>query len=376
MSARAYLDWAASAPLHPLAREAAERVFALGAANPSSVHGPGRAARAILEEARGRVARLVGCEASEVIFTGSGTEANAAAVLGVARSRGGRLLVGSLEHPSVHLAAQSSGASFQELDALPSGAIDPERARAAIAGGASLVAVQLANNETGAVQPVSELAAAARDAGAHFHCDAVQAAGKIPLTEISLRCSSLSLSAHKLGGLPGAGALILRKGLELPALIPGHQERGRRGGTHSLAAIAAFGAVADLAVREEAPRLARLGDRTTRLEAVIRGASPGAILQASDCERVPGIVSATFPRVDGETLLVALDLAGVAAAHGAACSTGAMEPSRVLRAMGLEPGEARSTVRFSVGPDTADEELSLLAEVLPAALEAAARPLG
>ncbi len=371
---RAYLDWAASAPLHPAARHAVDRVLTVGAGNPSSVHREGRAAKAILEEARAAVARLAGVSPSEVLFTSSGSEANAAAILGVARSRAAtarRLLVGALEHPSVHLAAESArafGAEPATLPASPSGVIDCEGV--SFDADVCAVAIQLANNETGALQPVAALAAAAREAGAHLHCDAVQAAGKVDLPDVAARCHSLAISAHKLGGLAGAGALILRRGVELPALLPGHQERGRRGGSHSLAAIAAFGAVAAVAVDEAEQRRAHLADRGLRLEAIVREASSEVWIQAGEVPRVGGIVSATFPGVDGETLLVALDLAGVATAHGAACSTGAMEPSHVLLAMGLSPALARSTLRFSVGVDTTDDELALLAEVLPKAVRA------
>ncbi|AKU90643.1 cysteine desulfurase family protein [Vulgatibacter incomptus] len=368
---RAYFDWAAGAPLHPVAREAAERALALGAGNPSSVHAEGRAARRLLEEARERVARLAGCAPGDVIFTGSGSEANAAAILG-ARVRPGRLLLGAIEHPSLRIAAESlraGSAEVEDLPVLPSGTIDIERARAAIAEGpVTAVAVQLANNETGAIQPIEALAAMARDVGAPLHCDAVQAAGKLDLAPWTARCASLALSAHKLGGLAGAGALVLRAGEERAALIPGHQERGRRGGTPALVAIAAFGAAADLAFRERESRASRLADRSSRLEEIVRAAGSEVRINASEVERVPGIVSATFPGVDGETLLVALDLAGIACSHGAACSTGAMDPSHVLLAMGLSADGARSTLRFSVGPDTSDDELALLRNALPAAL--------
>lgn len=381
---RAYFDWAAGAPLHPAAIEAAQRILTLGVGNPSSVHAEGRAARAILEDARSKVARLVGCGPGEVIFTSSGSEANAAALLGHSRAQASkphRLLVGALEHPSVLLAASAAaplGAEVVELGASAAGTIDLERARALLhqrpngaALGVDLLAVQLANNETGAIQPILELAAVASEHGASLHCDAVQAAGKLALEEVTARCDSLSISAHKLGGLAGAGALILRKGLERPPLLPGHQERGRRGGTHSLAAIAAFGAVAAIAHSERQERLARLEEQSRRLEAIISELAPGAIIHAREGARIPGIVSASFPGADGETLLVSLDLAGIAAAHGAACSTGAMEPSHVLLGMGLSAELARSTIRFSVGAETSDEELLSLARALPAALQAA-----
>lgn len=375
--ARAYLDWAAGAPIHPAAREAIERVLSLGVGNPSSIHAEGRAARAVLEEARARVAGLVGCLPSEVVFTSSGSEANAMAILG---SGVGRLVVGAIEHASARLAAQVArerGAIVGELRCSPDGRYDLEAAarilsvESGVVGDhdVGLVVAQLANNETGALQPVEELSSLARDAGSELHVDAVQAAGKVELAPVWARCRTMALSAHKLGGVSGAGALCVRRGTTLSPRVPGHQERGLRGGTHALAAIAAFGAVVEVAAREWDARAARLGDLGSRLESIVRAAD--GRIQASDVPRVPGIVSATFPGADGETLLVGLDLAGVAAAHGAACSTGAMEPSHVLLAMGLEPKLAKATIRFSVGPDTTDAELDLLECVLPGALRAA-----
>lgn len=368
---RAYLDWAASAPLHPAARAAAlEAMDVVG--NPSSVHGHGRRARAILELARERVAALAGCSPREVVFTASGTEANALGVIGGHRARGGRLAIAAIEHPSVALAARSLPDA--EVIALPCnarGETDPERAEALLEGGAGLVAVQVANNETGVLQPVRELAALAAQAGAHLHLDAVQAAGKIPLEELTARCHTLSLSAHKLGGLPGAGALIVRQGNEPAALLPGHQEKGLRGGTHALVAIAAFGAAAEHVHLARETRRDRLETATRALERILLEADPEAVIHGREAERVPGIVNVRFPGVDGETLLVALDLAGVSCSHGAACSTGAMEPSPVLRAMGLGAAEARSAIRFSVGESTSDEELAHLASALGPALRAA-----
>lgn len=381
---RAYLDWAAGAPIHFAAREAIERVLSLGVGNPSSIHAEGRAARAVLEEARAGVAALVGCLPAEVVFTSSGSEANALGILG---GDAGRILIGSIEHASARLAAKVAGergAIVDELPCRPDGRYDLDAAcrllapagegnggGAGAAGRVGLLAVQLANNETGALQPVEELSSLARDAAAELHVDAVQAAGKLDLAPAWARARTLALSAHKLGGVAGAGALCVRRGTALSPRVPGHQERGVRGGTHALAAISAFGAVAEVASREREARARRLADWSARLESIVRMTDGRATINASSAPRVPGIVSATFPGADGETILVALDLAGVAAAHGAACSTGAMEPSHVLLAMGLSPALAKATIRFSVGPDTGDDELDLLERVLPGALKAA-----
>lgn len=367
---RAYLDWAASAPVHPAARAAAlEAIETLG--NPSSAHAEGRRARNLVEEAREKVASLVGCSPREVIFTASGTEANALAVIGGHRQSGGRLALTAIEHPSVELAAQSSGAELIRLPCTPEGLVDLEAAEALLEGGAGLVAAQVANNETGVIQPFRELAALAAGCGAHLHLDAVQAAGKIDLEPALDRAHSLSLSSHKLGGLSGAGALIVRRGSEPRVLVPGHQEGGLRGGTPALVAIAAFGAVAELARAELDQRQAQLQANTAALEEIILSIAPDALIHGREAPRVPGIVNVRFPGVDGETLLVGLDLAGVSASHGAACSTGAMEPSPVLRAMGLSPQEARASIRFSVGPSTSEAELDHLAAALGPALAAA-----
>jgi len=366
---RIYLDWAAGAPLHPAAREALERALALGAGNPSSVHREGRAARALLERAREQVAALVGCEPREVIFTGSATEANAFAVRGAGGD--GLILVGAAEHPSVLQAAAAAARAGARVRTLPCDTHGVVRLDEVGSEPAALLALQLANNETGVIQPVIEAAAAGRALRAHVHCDAVQAAGKLDLHDVWARCDSLALSAHKLGGLPGVGALALRRGAELPALVPGHQERGFRGGTPALPAIAAFGAVAEVALREREARWSALAARTATLERLLREVAPDAVIHGAGAARVPGIVNVRFPGVDGETLLVALDLAGIACSHGAACSTGAMEPSHVLLAMGLAAGEARSTVRFSLGHETSEAALERLAAVLPDALRRA-----
>lgn len=370
---KAYLDWAATAPVHPVAHEAAVRALEV-VGNPSSAHGAGRRARDLLELAREQVAALAGCGAREVIFTASGTEANALGVLGGFGAGGAslRLALSAIEHPSVRLAAShATGAELVTLPCDRDGVVDPVAAAELLAEGARVVAVQAANNETGAVQPVRALAALAAQAGAHFHCDAVQAAGKIDLAPLTAASHSLSLSSHKLGGLAGAGALILKRGIEPRPVIPGHQEGGLRGGTHALVSIAAFGAVAAHVAEGLDDRRRAIQARTEALERVLREAAPDVRILSAGVERVPGIVDATFPGADGETLLVALDLAGIACSHGAACSTGAMEPSHVLLAMGLAADEARATLRFSVGDSTTDEELAHLAATLPQALAAA-----
>lgn len=362
---RAFLDWAAGAPLHPAARTPVLAALAAPPGNPSSVHAFGRAARARLERARAAVARLAGATARDVVFTASGTEANALAI----RGRRGPVLVAAVEHPGVLLSARAGGRSV-EVPCDAAGRVRLDALEATLPG-AALLCLQAANNETGAIQPVAEAAALARSAGVPVHVDAVQAAGKLDLAPLWDRCESMAVSAHKLGGVPGAAALLVRRAVDLPALVPGHQEKGRRGGTPALPALEAFGAVADAILAEREARVARLAAFTRDLEDVLRAADPAVEIHAAAAPRVPGIVSAAFPGASGELLLVSLDLAGVAASHGSACASGALEPSHVLRAMGVPPPLAAATVRFSLGPTTSRAELDLLARALPGALAAA-----
>jgi len=363
---RLYLDWAAGAPLHPAARAAATDALAADVGNPSSTHGEGRDARSRLELARRRVAGLAGAHPRDVVFTGSGSEANAAALFGASA-----VFVQATAHPSLRLAAERvphavvlpvDGAGLLRVDELTRALQAPRPP------GRAVVALGWVNHETGAVEAPAPVAALARSHGAELHVDAVQAAGRLALSEAFEVAASVSLSAHKLGGLPGAGALLVHGGPEA-ALLPGHQERGRRGGTPDLVALAAFGAAA--AAVELGARSAALGAAEAALLRVVRSIDPTAILHAAGAPRAPGIASLAFPGADGELLLVALDLAGIAASHGAACSSGVHEPSAVLRALGLPAPLVASSIRLSLGPTTTEEALARLEAALPGALAAA-----
>jgi cysteine desulfurase len=318
-----YLDANATEPLRPEARAAVLAALDAGG-NPSSVHGAGRAARRRLEDAREAVAARFGTSPGEVVFTGGGTEANALAVHGLGRGR--RVLVGATEHPAV-LAAAGPDAGI--IPVLADGTLDLAAFEAMLADGPpALVCLMAANNETGVLHPLAAAAALCRARGALLHVDAVQAAGRLP---VGLdEADSLAISGHKLGGPPGAGALLLRPGLALPALVAGGgQERGRRGGTEPLPAIAGLAAAAQAAVPAGMARLAALRDR---IEA---GVGDAAIIAGTGAARLPNTTCLILPGVPAETQVIALDLAGVRVSAGAACSSGKVARSPVLAAMGF-----------------------------------------
>lgn len=316
------LDANATEPLRPEAREAA--LAALDTpGNPSSVHAEGRAARRLLEQARARLAARFGARPADIVFTAGGTEANALAIHALGRGR--RVLVGATEHPSVLQAAPEA----QRLPVRADGRADLAALEAALADGPALLCLMAANNETGVLHPIAEAAALCRRHGALLHVDAVQAAGRVMLPE---GADSLAISGHKLGGPKGAGALLLRPGLDCPALIPGGgQERGRRGGTEPLPAIAGFAAAAAAADPDDAARLAALRDA---IEAGARAIAPELVIPGAAAPRLPNTTSLLLPGIAAETQVIALDLAGVRVSAGAACSSGKVAASHVLAAMG------------------------------------------
>jgi cysteine desulfurase len=329
-----YLDANATEPLRPEARAAAIAAMELPG-NPSSVHAAGRAARRVLEEARARVAARFGAAAREVVFTSGGTEANAMAIAALRRGR--RVLVGATEHPAVIRAGEGA----ERLPVLGDGRLDLEALDSALSSGEpALVCLMVANNETGVIHPVAEAAAICRRHGALLHLDAVQAAGRMPLDALALGAETLAISGHKLGGPKGAGALILRPGLDLAPLVAGGgQERGRRGGTEALPAIAGLGAAAEAAEPEAAARLVALRDA---IEAGL-----GLPVAGAGAPRLPNTSCVALPGVSAETQVIALDLAGVQVSAGSACSSGKVARSPVLEAMGL--GElAGSAIRISL----------------------------
>jgi cysteine desulfurase len=350
-----YLDYNATAPVRPaVATAMAEALATVG--NPSSVHGFGRAARARLETAREQVATLVGARPAQVVFTSGGTEANNLALTGVGRAR---VLVSAIEHDSVLKAAAAEAipvdcGGIVDLSAL-------ERLLAARAEPA-LVALMLANNETGVIQPVAEASRIAHASGALLHCDAVQAAGKIAVDFAALGVDSLSLSAHKIGGPAGVGALVVADHLHLVAQQRGGgQERGRRAGTENLAGIVGFGVAAEIAAAELGAT-ARLADLRDDLERRALAAVPGAILFGRDAARLSNTSCLALPGVSSELQVMALDLAGVAVSAGSACSSGKVQPSHVLRAMGADAATAGSAIRVSLGWRSTAEDVDRFLE--------------
>jgi cysteine desulfurase len=353
---RAYLDWNATAPLRPQARAATvEALDAIG--NPSSVHAEGREARAIVEAARERVAMLVGAEPRHVVFTASGTEANMLALSPQTGGRWQRLLVSAIEHPSVRSGGRFPG--IEEVAVAAAGVVDlTDLAKRLAEGPPALVAIMLANNETGVVQPVKEAARLVRETGGLLHVDAVQAAGRISCDINALEADLLTLSGHKIGGPKGAGALVKRAPLNLDPLVTGGgQERGERAGTENVAAIAGFGAAASAAEANLAAESARMRGLRDRLEAGLRAATPGLIIFGAEAERLPNTTLFALDGLKAETAIIWFDLEGVALSSGAACSSGKVQPSHVLKAMGVSPALARAAVRVSLGPTTTEDDI-------------------
>lgn len=359
-----YLDHNATTPLDAQVLEAMLPYLQEGFGNPSSVHRLGRLARGALDQAREQVAALVGVTPSQVIFTSGGTEANNLALKGAAgRREPGTLLLSSVEHPSVRRPAEAlarRGWRLQQLpvdgDGILQGGL-PETAR--------LASVMLANNETGVVHRLDALAEAAERTGAWLHTDAVQAAGKLPLSFAQSGAHMMSLSAHKIYGPKGVGALIVDKRIELEPLVDGGgQEKGRRGGTENLAGIVGFGAAAELAAAALAERCDELRRLRDRFEAGLGEAVPEAVIFGQAASRLPNTSFFAVPGIEGETLLMELDRQGVAVSSGSACSSGSTEPSPVLQAMGVARELAKGAVRVSFGKDNSESEVDSVLNVL------------
>jgi cysteine desulfurase len=376
MTERCYLDWNAGTPLLPEVRSAIAALLGRGVGNASSVHAEGRAARALIEEARGEVAVLIGAEPGSVIFTSGGSEANAAAIHGVMCSGAGPagkvMVLARVEHPSVIAIAdqlQSQGAGVRWVPVARDGVVDATQLDELLAAEpVAMVCLQLANSETGVVQPVAALAARARAAGAIVHCDAVQAAGKLPVEIGRLGVDLLALSAHKLGGLPGAGALVDLGTTRLEPLIPGVHERYRRGGTENLAGVVAFGAAARVAraSRDAWQAVAQLRDQ---LESEVGVRVGGCRVYGLGAGRLPNTSCLGMPApASGGVMVAALDLRGFAVSSGTACSSGVERGSVVIEAMGFGRDAARRTVRVSLGPATASDDVRRFVDALASAV--------
>ena len=368
---RIYLDHNAGAPLRPEVRAAIARFSAADeATNPAAVHRGGQHARRALEQARAQVARLIGAAAREVVFTSGGTESNNLAIRGVAGAHPTRRKVVSsaIEHSSIlapldHLA----GEGFDVIRLVPGcdGRIAPAAVAAAVDTDTALVTLGLANAEVGTIQNVAEMAEPIGRAGAIFHVDAAQAAGRVPLRVDDLRCDLLTISGHKLGAPAGIGALYVRAGIALaPMMLGGPQEAAMRAGTPNLLGAVAFGVAAEAArahLDEESARIAALAERLLKL---LVAAIPDLRLNSSAVYKIANTLNLTFPGVLGESMLIALDLEGVEVSMGSACAAGAVEPSHVLLAMGLSRDDARSSLRLSLGWSTTAEEIERAAEII------------
>jgi cysteine desulfurase len=362
-----YFDHNATTPVSPevaatLARAATE-VFG----NPSSIHGFGQTARNEVEKARRNVATLLGCEPKEVVFTSGGTEADNLALLGVPE---GHLIVSAIEHPAVLGAAKARG-HFTVIPVDGRGVVDPGEVRSALQADTVAISVMHANNETGVIQPLAEIAEIARDAGVLLHSDGVQGAGKLELNMRSLGVDLYAISAHKLYAPKGTGALYVREGVKLNARqFGGRHERERRPGTENVPGIAALGEAANWLQQNLAEETARLALLRDKLEQGILNTVPQARVNGAGALRTPNVTNIQFSGIEGEALLIALDLAGFAVSSGAACSSGAVTPSHVLTAMGLSAEEARSSLRFSLGRINTEEQVDAL---IAAASHSAAR---
>ncbi|KAA3655294.1 MAG: cysteine desulfurase [Proteobacteria bacterium] len=361
MFAPVYLDHNATSPLDPAVREAMLPHLGARFGNASSRHEYGRQARAAIDAARAQVAAAVGAHPTEVIFTSGGSEANNLFIKGAAAMRKpGRVAVSAIEHPCVREAARRltrQGWAFDEIAVDSQGVVDGADFSAKLSAAPALVSVMLANNETGVLQDIAPLAAEARRRGAWFHTDAVQALGKVPVDFRRLGVNALTVSAHKIYGPIGVGALVVDKRVELAPLIDGGgQERGLRSGTENLAAIVGFGLACELAESRREADATRLAQLKAQLEHGLGGL--GATVFSADAPRLAGTSFFAFPGIDGETLVGKLDRAGFACASGSACSSANPEPSKTLLAMGVAPEVARGAIRVSVGRATTQEDVN------------------
>jgi cysteine desulfurase len=362
MPDRVYLDWNATTPLRHEAREAMVAALDLPG-NPSSVHAEGRQARRLVEEARAMVAGAVGALLRNVVFTSGGTEANALALMpGLRRASGPpaqRLVVSAIEHASVLAGGRFAIDAVSIVGVNSSGVVDLNRLRAMLAGGPpALVSVMLANNETGAIQPVAEVAEAVNAAGGLLHVDGIQAFGKVPFDIASIGAALVTLSAHKIGGPKGVGAVVLAEGIGgfEPLLRGGGQELGHRAGTENVAGIAGFGAAIKAAMGAMRGDAMRLEGLRNRLESGLRQ-TPGVLVFSDDVRRLPNTTLFVAPGLRAETAVIGFDLAGIAVSSGSACSSGKVQPSHVLAAMGFGPQLMQGAVRLSLGWSTSDADI-------------------
>ena len=373
---RIYFDHNATTPVDPAVLAEMLPYLSAEYGNASSVHSFGQSARGAVERARESVAALVGASPAEIVFTSGGTESDNAAICGIAGAAAAsgkrvHIITSAIEHAAVlHTCQALARKPLTEVTYLPvskDGVVDPDEARRALRPETALITVMHANNELGTLQPLEEIGRIAAEAGVTFHTDAVQSAGKVPVDVTRLGVHLLSLSAHKICGPKGVGALFVRKGVRLaPLMYGGHSERDRRAGTENVPAIAGFGKAAELARAHLAEKGARLAALRDRLQQGLLERVPGARVNGGAALRTPNTCNMLFPGVESESLVIALDLQGIACSAGAACSSGATDPSHVLEAIGLSSSDARGSLRLSLGANNTDEEIALALEIIPA----------
>jgi len=376
---RVYFDNNATTPVLPEVFEAMRPYFGEHFGNASSIHHHGQETRAAVERAREFVAGLLRCRTSEVVFTSGGTESDNLAMFGLAQA-GDHMITSTIEHHAVLNAAKHLEEKGCEVTYVPvdgSGLLDPDDVKRALRPNTKLITIMMANNETGVVQPVEEIGKVAAEADVYFHTDAVQAAGKSPIDVDQIGCDLLTISGHKLHAPQGVGALYVRKGTQLePMLYGGRHERSRRAGTENVPGIVGLGAAADLASagfkRGDDKKMAAMRDRLERELLRIESTGVNGVAASSHPSeawvghpRVPNTTNIYFEGIDGEALVIALDLKGLAVSTGAACSSGAIEPSHVLTAMGLSPDRARASIRFSLGKQNTPEEVDFALDLVP-----------
>jgi len=369
---RVYLDNNATTPVLPEVFEAMRPYFGEHFGNASSIHHHGQETRAAVERARESVAGLLGCQASEIVFTSGGTEADNLAIFGMMSgvASPSHVITSTVEHHAVLNACKQLEGLGCDVTYLPvdgQGQVDPQDVRQALRPSTRLITVMMANNETGVLQPVEEIGKIAAEAGVRFHTDAVQAAGKVAIDVGRIRCDLLTISGHKIHGPQGVGALYVKKGMQLrPMLYGGSHERSRRAGTENVPGIVALGKAAAVARQG----LENGGDRTMaamrdRLQAAVLEKLEATGVNGGGVDRVPNTTNIYFDHIEGEALVIALDLKGLAVSTGAACSSGTIEPSHVLTAMGLPPDRARASIRFSLGKQNTAEDVDFAISLIP-----------
>ena len=366
---RIYFDNNATTPVLPEVLEAMQRYYAEYFGNASSIHHHGQETRAAVERARESVAALLDCRASEIVFTSGGTEADNLAIFGLVQP-GDHVISSTVEHHAVlnsckHLESLGCGVTYVPVDGR--GVVDPDDVRRAIRPATKLITIMMANNETGVLQSVQEIAKVAAEADVYFHTDAVQAAGKVPISVREIGCDLLSISAHKMHGPQGVGALYARKGTKLrPMLYGGSHERSRRAGTENVPGIVGLGKAAEIAkqalTRGDAREIAAMRQR---IEDTILAEVEATGVNGAGAPRVPNTTNIHFDYIEGEALVIALDLKGMAVSTGAACSSGAIEPSHVLTAMGMPAERARASLRFSLGKQNTADEVDFALSLIP-----------